>query len=806
MLTSLTQISLCDCARCGLAGVPIVPGRGPSDAEILIVGEAPGEDEEAQEKPFVGRTGQATRRLLKLLGVDPEQCYWTNTVLCRPALNRDPNRGEVSACNRRLHAEIEAVNPKKIILLGSHAARAYWGCTTKVSDVQGRVLYDKGRELMATKHPATMLREPRVYPVILSHLHRLLAGPTENAKLLDWDTPYLKIEHLEHVEEALHELLTEADAGAPLILDIETVPKASYVWADPDFSSRRPEEGKIWMVGLKAGKVFRLFWTGAEHMGQPALKLIGRALHKRYVVAHEFLYEYAWIRYHCRALLRPLDDPRILSYLETPEPSAFDYHNLKTNGMERFDIGDWSAPLNKVVGNLRKASVDVVYDYLAIDLIVTEGLFHQLSPYVDRSPATKVIYPTMPYLAAIQRNGMAFDTRRCRAVRKRLETAAATKAKRVCEATGGQVTNANSNPQLGRYLFETLRLPHPDTARHRHHKPRNSTRAEVLSELYAEHPDIPMLQELAAYRKITKLLTSYIRPYLKAIDRDGRLRGRFDYTATDTGRLACSKINLQNVPARGKYGRLIMSCFKAPPGKALLGFDLAQIEFRVAAYRSNDLAMIDYINSGRDVHTEFAAHLYSVPIEQVTKDMRTNAKTFNFGYMYDRSLPAIMAAFQIDQERGEWVTKLFDETFPGFIAYKKQVQDMAVEQHYTRSAFGRVKYYPIIIDKKHESEVRRMAINHDIQATASDINLIGGDRAWRACKGLYLPVNTIHDANLGEVDDDRLEEVIRICTGAMEEPVFPDQPLTFTVEAKVGRVWSDMMSIEAYRERYATPS
>ena len=243
----------------------------------------------------------------------------------------------------------------------------------------------------------------------------------------------------------------------------------------------------------------------------------------------------------------------------------------------------------------------------------------------------------------------------------------------VYRLTGVSGFNLNSTQQLGKVLFETLDLPHGKKTTRGY-----STDAETLEKLADLHSCIPPILK---YRQVVKLNSTYIDALLRKMDATGRVHTYFDQTGTATGRISSSEPNLQNIPVRTEMGREIRKAFITKPGCVLADADYSQIELRVLAHFSGDPAMVDAFRNGQDVHTRTAAEVYGVPMEQVTREMRSSAKAVNFGLVYGISEFGLARNIGVSRKRaGEFIARYFDR-YPGV----KRFMDEAVKVGMTRA-------------------------------------------------------------------------------------------------------------------------
>ena len=323
--------------------------------------------------------------------------------------------------------------------------------------------------------------------------------------------------------------------------------------------------------------------------------------------------------------------------------------------------------------------------------------------------------------------------------------------------------NINSPKQVGEVLFDQLQL---DAKAKKSKNGQYSTSEEVLLALKPKHPVVGLILE---YRELKKLISTYISALPNYINpATGKIHTTYNQTVTATGRLSSSNPNLQNLPIRSERGQLIRQAVIPDEGCLFLSADYSQIELRLMAHFSQDPHLVQAFISGQDVHAATAAKIFNVPIDQVTKDQRRQAKTANFGIIY--GISAFGLAQQLDCSRAE-AKALIDgyfAAFPVVIDYIERQKQLAREQGYAVTLFGRKRYLPDILS--HNATVRsfaeRNAVNSPIQGTAADIIKMAMVTIHRRLKEEGLKAQMImqvHDElnfNVPAAEVDRVREIV----------------------------------------------
>ena len=354
----------------------------------------------------------------------------------------------------------------------------------------------------------------------------------------------------------------------------------------------------------------------------------------------------------------------------------------------------------------------------------------------------------------------------------------------VYRLTGQRGFNLNSPQQLGKVLFEDLNLPHGKKTQRGY-----STDADTLEKLSDLHPCI---EKILKYRQAVKLNSTYIDALLRKMDSTGRVHTYFDQTGTATGRISSSEPNLQNIPVRTEMGREIRKAFIVKPGFILADADYSQIELRVMAHFSGDHAMVDAFNKGQDIHTRTAAEVYGVPMEAVTRDMRSSAKAVNFGLVYGISEFGLARNIGVSRrEAADFISRYFDR-YPGVKKFMDEAVKKGYDQGYAVTMMGRRRQLPEL--KSGNANVRsfgeRAAMNTPVQGTAADIIKLAMVRVHGALKKEGLKARLIlqvHDELLIEAPKEEEETVARILQTCMEQVYALAVPLV--AEVKMGQSW-----------------
>ena len=357
-------------------------------------------------------------------------------------------------------------------------------------------------------------------------------------------------------------------------------------------------------------------------------------------------------------------------------------------------------------------------------------------------------------------------------------------------AGAGTTFNINSPKQLGAVLFEDLKIPYPKGGKGRSGS--YSTAADVLDKL---RDDYKIVTDVLEYRKLAKLRSTYVDGLLPLIGPDSRVRPHFMQTVAATGRLSCTEPNLQNIPIRDEYGRLIRKAFVADAGKLFTGSDYSQIELRILAALSGDESLIEDFRAGKDIHRATASRVFDIPEDEVTALDRTRAKAVNFGVVYGMSGFGLGESLNITRSDAQ---RYINEYFAKHTAVKKYLDkqiETGEETREIRTHFGRVRKLPEFASRKFmERELaKRLAMNTPIQGTAADIIKIAMNSvsAELRRKGLESKlILQIHDELIVEGPENEAADVREILEKCMMEAA--DLAVDLVCDIHTGKTWYEL--------------
>ncbi|KQI68315.1 DNA polymerase [Loktanella sp. 3ANDIMAR09] len=493
----------------------------------------------------------------------------------------------------------------------------------------------------------------------------------------------------------------------------------------------------------------------------------------------------------------PIDDTMLLSYAM--------HAGLHNHGMdvlsERY-LGHIPIPIKPLLGSGKSAitfdrvGIDEAVKYAAEDADITLRLWQHLKPQLHVNKVTTVYEtlerPLVPVLAQMEMTGVKVD----RDTLSRMSNAFSQKMAGLedeIQSLAGRKFNVGSPKQLGEVMFDEMGLSLPDGKTPAKGKTgAYSTGADVLEDLATLH-DLPRL--ILDWRQLSKLKSTYTDALQDHIHPDtGRVHTSYSIAGANTGRLASTDPNLQNIPIRSEEGRRIREAFIAEDGKVLVSLDYSQIELRILAHVAGIEELKQAFRDGVDIHALTASEMFNVPLDEMTPDVRRQAKAINFGVIYGISGFGLARNLRIPRAEAQGFIDRYFERFPGIRAYMDDTVAFAKEHGYVQTLFGRRINTPEINAKGPQAGfAKRAAINAPIQGTAADVIRRAMIRMPDAIAGQPAKMLLqVHDELLFEVDDGAQDDLIATARAVMENASDPAVKLdvTLAVEAGTGANWA----------------
>lgn len=486
----------------------------------------------------------------------------------------------------------------------------------------------------------------------------------------------------------------------------------------------------------------------------------------------------------------PIEDTAVLSYVLD---SSFHGHGLDELAEIMLDYS--TVKYEEVCGSGKnkitfdKVPLDKALNYAAEDADITLRLYDVLKPRLIKEKQMYVYEnfdrPLIGILKHMEDNGIMLDT----AALMRLDTDFEKHMKLLeqdCFNLAGKEFNLGSPKQIGEILYVKMGLKGKKNV-----SGSFQTGADVLEELAEEH-ELPA--KILEWRGFAKLKSTYTNALLTQMDKNNRVHTTFSQTVVNTGRLASSNPNLQNIPVRTDAGRKIRECFIAPKGYKLVSADYSQVELRLLAAVADVKALKEAFRHGVDVHASTASRVFGVPLSEVNADMRRHAKAINFGIVYGISQYGLARQIDTTPDVAKKYIDSYFATMPEIKEYMAKTIDFAHKNGYVVTPYGRKCAVQGINDKNKRivSFAERAAINAPIQGGASDIIKSAMKKIFTALheKGFKTRMLLqVHDELIFEVPENELEEVKALIKNGMEGVVDFDIP--FVAEVGVGDNWGE---------------
>ena len=405
-------------------------------------------------------------------------------------------------------------------------------------------------------------------------------------------------------------------------------------------------------------------------------------------------------------------------------------------------------------------------------------------PKVARLAET-VEWPLTPVLARMEHTGIKLDTAYLKKMAKEIDDMISDITQQIY-GHADQEFNISSPGQLAEVLFDKMKLP---TAGIKKGKTGYSTAATELAKLRGQHPIIDLISQ---YREVTKLKSTYVDTLPTQVDDNSRLHTTYALTVAQTGRLSSNDPNLQNIPIRTDLGKRIREAFIPDDGNVFVGADYSQFELRLAAYLSDDKEMMDLFNKDVDVHVVTAAQVYGREPEDVTKNMRRDAKVVNFGVMYGLGAHGLVEATGMSYGQAKEFIEKYFKVRPKLQKYIESVKEQAKKDGYVENLLGRRRPSPDVNSSNFmvREGAYRAAVNMPFQGTAADIMKLAMIAVDKKLDDDCLQLLQIHDSILVECPKAKADKVAKLLKDTMENVY--KLPVKLTVDTTTGKTWGEL--------------
>ncbi|WP_297984446.1 DNA polymerase I [uncultured Chryseobacterium sp.] len=508
-------------------------------------------------------------------------------------------------------------------------------------------------------------------------------------------------------------------------------------------------------------------------------------------IAHNLKFDYKILKLYGVEIKGNLFDTMIAHYLLNPDGRhGMDYLSEIYLNYKPVSIETIIGKKGKNQGNFRDADLVTQTNYAAEDADVTFQLYEIFAPQLKKENLEDLFYivemPLMEVLAKMELAGISLDENWLRQESLDLENDLKQLETKIFELSGEEF-NMNSPRQLGEILFEKMQL---DPKAKKTKTGQYATSEDVLQKLASKHEIIPHILE---YRTYQKLKSTYVDALPSQIDKDdNRVHTNFSQTTAATGRLASVNPNLQNIPIRTLRGQQIRGAFVADPGHKLISADYSQIELRLIAEIAGEENMINAFKKGEDIHASTASKLFKIPLEEVSKTQRSQAKTVNFGIIYGQGAFGLADQTGLSRTEAKQMIEEYYANYPKLKEWMSTQVQKARELGYVETILKRKRHLKDINSANFvvKSHAERNAVNAPIQGSAADIIKMAMINIQKKLEEENLKTKMllqVHDELVFESPENEVETASKLIKTEMESAIDTQVPLL--VEVGVGDNW-----------------
>ncbi|WP_312077334.1 DNA polymerase I [Chryseobacterium sp.] len=508
-------------------------------------------------------------------------------------------------------------------------------------------------------------------------------------------------------------------------------------------------------------------------------------------IAHNLKYDYKVLKKYDITVKGAMFDTMIAHYLLNPDGRhGMDYLSEVYLNYKPVSIETIIGKKGKKQGNFRDADLRTQTDYAAEDADVTFQLYELFAPQLKKENLEDLFFniemPLMEVLAKMELSGISLDKNWLAQESIDLDNDLRKLESTIFELSGEEF-NMNSPRQLGDILFEKMQL---DPKAKKTKTGQYATSEDILQKLASKHE---IIQHILEYRTYQKLKSTYVDALPSQIEEsDNRVHTNFSQTTAATGRLASVNPNLQNIPIRTLRGQQIRGAFVSGEGKKLISADYSQIELRLIAEISEEDNMIKAFQSGEDIHASTAAKLFKIPLEEVSKTQRSQAKTVNFGILYGQGAFALAEQTGLSRTEAKQMIEAYYETYPKLKKYMAEQVDKARQAGFVETILGRKRHLKDINSGNFvvRAHAERNAVNAPIQGSAADVVKMAMIKIQKELEDQNLKTKMllqVHDELVFESPIDEVETAKALIKNQMESAIETRVPLL--VEVGVGDNW-----------------
>lgn len=507
-------------------------------------------------------------------------------------------------------------------------------------------------------------------------------------------------------------------------------------------------------------------------------------------IAHNLKYDYKILKQYDITVKGAMFDTMIAHYLLNPDGRhGMDYLSEVYLNYKPVSIETIIGKKGKKQGNFREADLRTQTDYAAEDADVTFQLYELFAPQLKKENLEELFYniemPLMEVLAKMELAGISLDEKWLAQESIDLENDLKQLEATIFELSGEEF-NMNSPKQLGEILFEKMQL---DPKAKKTKTGQYATSEDVLQKLSSKHE---IIKHILEYRTYQKLKSTYVDALPSQIEEDNRVHTNFSQTTAATGRLASVNPNLQNIPIRTLRGQQIRGAFVSGEGKKIISADYSQIELRLIAEISGEENMIKAFQDGEDIHASTAAKLFKIPLDEVSKTQRSQAKTVNFGIIYGQGAFALAEQTGLSRSEAKQMIEAYFETYPKLKEYMAEQVSKARQLGYVETILGRKRHLKDINSNNFvvRGHAERNAVNAPVQGSAADVVKLAMIKIDRELEEQQLKTKMllqVHDELVFESPADEIEAASKLIRTEMENALKTQVPLL--VEIGVGNNW-----------------
>ena len=587
-------------------------------------------------------------------------------------------------------------------------------------------------------------------------------------------------------EELDYQIVDDLDGLKTLIGILE---KAPMVCIDTETHTLQPMKARL--VGLGFCLEPRKAWYVPSN-GKLGLKVVIDAIKPLLenpsiaFYGHNIKYDIHVLRNHGIKLKNIGYDTMIASYLLNPQNNRHSLDHLSLEKFQKVKIA-----IKDLIGTGKKQKsladlpIEEVGNYCCEDVDYTCRLKELFEKELERGKLAQIFHeielPLIPVLVSMERFGMYLDQQHLHSMSAVLREKLEAIQKEIYDLAGEEF-NIKSPKQLSEILFDKMEISIGGK--------KKSTRAEILESLKYDHP---IAEKVLKFRGLEKLRSTYVETLpLQVYEDTGRIHCTFMQTVTATGRLSCKDPNLQNIPIRSEEGRKIREAFKPDQEDwCYLSADYSQIELRLLAHMSGDPKLLTAFQNQEDIHASTAASVFDVPLDQVTKKMRAQAKAVNFGILYGQQAFGLSEGLGIDIRDAAQFIKTYFNRYPDVKAFLEKCKETARETGVATTLFGRERPIPEIHSSNGmiRAAAERLAVNTPLQGTQADIIKLAMIKIHKALNQKAHMVLQIHDELIFELPKENVEWTKKTVREIMENIVSLSIPLT--VNIAVGKNWGE---------------